>query len=396
MPGPLHGFRIIDLTSMLSGPWATMILADQGADVVKVEMPGSGDHTRSLANQRGNMSANFLNINRNKRSISINLKSERGRELLEALTKTADALVQNFRPGVVDRLGIGEGRIRKVAPNLLYVSISGFGDRGPWAGKPVYDPVIQAMSGLTTVQAGSDAQRPRLVRTVVPDKVSALTAAQAITAGLLARERTGEGQHLKMSMLDAVMAFLWASDMGAQTYVDAQMTDQEAASFIDLIYETRDGFMTVAVMTNKEWQGLAHALDRPEWLEDPRFSSPAARDRHVNDRLVMTQEVLRTRTTAQWMERLEKHDVPCAPALTRSQALNHPQIIASGTLIEIDHPVSGRLRQARPPASFERTPAGIRFGAPRLGEHTDEILLEIGYTSTQIETLRAAGVIGER
>jgi crotonobetainyl-CoA:carnitine CoA-transferase CaiB-like acyl-CoA transferase len=149
-------------------------------------------------------------------------------------------------------------------------------------------------------------------------------------------------------------------------------------------------------MTDKEWRGLAHALDHPEWLEDPRFSSPAARDRHVNDRLVMTQEVLRTRATAQWMERLEKHDVPCAPALTRSQVLNHPQIIASGTLIEIDHPASGRLRQARPPANFERTPAGIRFGAPRLGEHTDEILLEIGYTGTQIEALRATGVIAER
>jgi len=394
MPGPLHGFRIIDLTSMLSGPWATMILADQGADVVKVEMPGSGDHTRSLANQRGNMSANFLNINRNKRSITINLKTEGGRELLEALAKTADALVQNFRPGVVNRLGIGEDRLRKVAPKLLYVSISGFGDQGPWAGKPVYDPVIQAVSGLTSVQAGSDAQRPRLVRTVVPDKVSALTAAQAITAGLLARERTGKGQHLRMSMLDAVMAFLWASDMGAQTYVDAQVTDQEAASFIDLIYETRDGFMTVAVMTNKEWQGLARALDHPEWLEDPRFSSPAARDRHVNERLAMTQEVLRTGTTAQWMERLEEHDVPCAPALTRNEVLNHPQIIASGTVIEIDHPISGRLRQARPPARFEHTPAGVRFGAPRLGEHTDEILLEIGYTSAQIEVLRAAGVIG--
>jgi crotonobetainyl-CoA:carnitine CoA-transferase CaiB-like acyl-CoA transferase len=396
MPGPMHGFRIIDLTSMLSGPWATMILADQGADVVKVEMPGSGDHTRSLANQRGNMSANFLNINRNKRSITINLKTERGRELLEALAKTADALVQNFRPGVVDRLGIGEGRLRKVAPKLLYVSISGFGDRGPWAGKPVYDPVIQAMSGLTTVQAGSDAQRPRLVRTVVPDKVSALTAAQAITAGLLARERTGEGQHLRMSMLDAVMAFLWASDMGAQTYVDAQVTDQEAASFIDLIYETKDGFMTVAVMTNKEWQGLARALDHPEWLGDPRFGSAAARDRYVNERLAMTQEVLRTGTTALWMERLEEHDVPCAPALTRNEVLNHPQIIASGTLIELDHPASGRLRQARPPARFEHTPAGLRFGAPRLGEHTDEILLEIGYTSAQIEVLRAADVIGEK
>ena len=395
MPGPLHGFRIVDLTSMLSGPWATMILADQGADVIKVEMPGSGDHTRSLANQRGNMSANFLNINRNKRSITINLKTERGRELLEELTKTADAFVQNFRPGVVDRLGIGEAHMRKVAPKLLYVSISGFGDRGPWARKPVYDPVIQALSGLATVQAGSDAQRPRLVRTVVPDKVSALTAAQAITAGLLVRERTGEGQHLKMSMLDAVMAFLWASDMGAQTYIDQQVTDQEAASFIDLIYETKDGFMTVAVMTNKEWQGLARALDHREWLEDPRFDSPAARDRHVNERLAMTQEVLRTGTTAQWMQRLEEHDVPCAPALTRNEVLKHPQIVASGTLIKMDHPVSGPLRQARPPARFERTPADVRFGAPRLGEHTDEILLEIGYTKPQIEAWRAARVIGD-
>jgi crotonobetainyl-CoA:carnitine CoA-transferase CaiB-like acyl-CoA transferase len=395
MSGPLHGFRIIDLTSMLSGPWATMILADQGADVVKVEMPGSGDHTRSLANQRGGMSANFLNINRNKRSITINLKTERGRELLEALAKTADALVQNFRPGVVDRLGIGEAHIRKVAPRILYVSISGFGDQGPWAGKPVYDPIIQAMSGLTTVQAGSDAQRPRLVRTVVPDKVSALTAAQAITVGLLARERTGEGQHLKMSMLDAVIAFLWASDMGAQTYIDRPITNQQAASFIDLIYETKDGFMTVAVMTNKEWQELARALDHPEWLEDPRFNSPAARDRHVDERLAMTQEVLRKGTTAQWMERLGKHDVPCAPALTRNEVPNHPQVIASGTLIEIEHPVSGRLRQARPPARFERTPAGVRFGAPRLGEHTNEILLEIGYTGPQIEALRAARVIGD-
>ena len=395
MPGPLHGFRIIDLTSMLSGPWATMILADQGADVVKVEMPGSGDHTRSLANQRGNMSANFLNINRSKRSITINLKTERGLELLGALAKTADALVQNFRPGVVNRLGIGEDRLRKVAPKLLYVSISGFGDQGPWAGKPVYDPVIQAVSGLTSVQAGSDAQRPRLVRTVVPDKVSALTAAQAITAGLLARERTGKGQHLRMSMLDAVMAFLWASDMGAQTYVDAQVTDQEAASFIDLIYETKDGFMTVAVMTNKEWQGLACALDHREWLEDPRFDSPAARDRHVNERLAMTQEVLRTGTTAQWMQRLEEHDVPCAPALTRNEVLKHPQIVAGGTLIKMDHPVSGPLRQARPPARFERTPADVRFGAPRLGEHTDEILLEIGYTKPQIEAWRAARVIGD-
>jgi len=395
MSGPLHGLRIIDLTSMLSGPWATMILADQGADVIKVEVPGSGDHTRSLGNQRGGIAAQFLNINRNKRSITIDLKAERGRGLLTALAQTADALVQNFRPGVVDRLGIGESEIRKVAPSILYVSISGFGEHGPWASKPVYDPVIQAVSGLTTVQAGSDAERPRLVRTVVPDKVSALTAAQAITAGLLARARSGEGQHVRLSMLDAVMAFLWASDMGAQTYPDQAVTNQEAASFIDLIYETKDGFMTVAVMTNKEWQGLVRALERPEWLLDPRFTTPALRNKHVNERLAMTQELLATRTTAEWIARLEACDVPCAPALTRNQVISHPQIVANGTLVETVHPTSGRLRQARPPARFESNPAGIRLGAPRLGEHTEEILEELGYTRAQIDDLRRARVIGD-
>ena len=396
MNGPLSGYRIIDLTSMLSGPWATMILADQGADVIKVEVPGTGDHVRSLGNQRGGMSAMFLNINRNKRSITVDMKTERGRRLLLELVKTADVLVQNFRPGVVERLGIDEAELRRHVPNLIYVSISGFGSTGPWAGKPTYDPVIQAVSGLTTVQAGNDADRPRLVRTVLPDKVASLTAAQTITAALLARAGSGEGQHVQLSMLDAVMAFLWASDMGGQTYPDRPTTDQEAASFIDLIYETRDGFMTVAVMSNKEWAGLTRALDRPEWLTDERFATPSARDRHVEARLEMTQAVLKTHTTAEWMERLEAYDVPCAPALTRNQVLQHPQVLESGTVVETVHHTAGRLRQARPPARFARTPASIRFGAPMLGEHTDEILTSLGYEPAEIAELRAARVIGEK
>lgn len=396
MNGPLSGYRIIDLTTMLSGPWATMILGDQGADVVKVEVPGTGDHVRSLGNQRGGMSAMFLNINRNKRSITIDMKTNRGRDILKQLVRTADVFVQNFRPGVVDRLGIGQAELRGLAPNLIYVSISGFGDTGPWIGKPAYDPVIQAMSGLTTIQAGNDEVRPRLVRTVVPDKVAALTAAQTITAALLARAGSGKGQHVRLSMLDAVLAFLWASDMGAQTYLDRPVTNQEAASFIDLIYETRDGFMTVAVMSNKEWEGVARALDRTEWLADERFSTPSARDKHVDVRLEMTQAVLKTRTTAEWMERLEAHDVPCAPALTRNQLLSHPQVLASGTLVETVHHTAGRLRQARPAAVFERTPTAIRFGAPRLGEHTDEILTSLGYGPSDIAELRAMRVIGQR
>ena len=394
MGGPLHGFRIVDLTTMLSGPWATMMLADQGADIIKVEMPGSGDHVRSLGNQRGGMSAMFLNINRNKRSITVDLKNEQGRELVKELAKTADVFVQNFRPGVVDRLGIGEADIRQVSPKIIYVSISGFGDVGPWVGKPVYDPVIQAVSGLASVQAGSDEARPRLVRTVLPDKISAITAAQAMTAALVARERTGRGQHVRMSMLDAVLAFLWASDMGAQTYPDAAVANHEAASFIDLIYETKDGFMTVAVMSNREWEGLTRALERPDWLADERFATPSARDRHVNERLAMTQEVLRTRTTAEWMARLETNDVPCATALTRSEVLRHPQVIASGAIVETAHLAAGTLRQTRPPARFELTPAAIRRGAPCLGEHTQEILQELGYSAAKIEELRTARVIG--
>jgi crotonobetainyl-CoA:carnitine CoA-transferase CaiB-like acyl-CoA transferase len=222
MAGPLHGIRVVDLTTMLSGPWATMMLADQGADVIKIEVPKSGDHVRSLGNQSAGMSAMFLNINRNKRSVTIDLKSPKGIALLKDIAATADVFVQNFRPGVVDRLGIGYSQIAAINPSVIYVSISGFGETGPYSGKPVYDPVIQAVSGLTTVQAGSDGERPRLVRTVLPDKVSAITAAQSIAAGLFARERTGEGQHIKLSMLDAVLYFLGRATMAPTPILNAR------------------------------------------------------------------------------------------------------------------------------------------------------------------------------
>jgi crotonobetainyl-CoA:carnitine CoA-transferase CaiB-like acyl-CoA transferase len=394
MSGPLSGVRVIDATTMLSGPWATMILADQGADVIKVETPGTGDHVRSLGNRRGGMSSMFLNINRNKRSIALDLKKPAGVEIVKKLIGTADVFVQNFRPGVVDRLGLGYEALSAVNPKLIYLSISGFGHQGPWSGKPVYDPVIQAVSGLTTVQAGSDSERPRLIRTVLPDKLAALTAAQTVTAALFARERNGQGQLIRLSMLDSVLYFLWASDMGGLTYPDQAEAPPTAASFIDLIYATADGHMTVSIMSDKEWRGLCTAFNKPEWLADERFRTPEKRDAHVNERLEITQAVLETKPTAHWMELLEKHDVPCAPALTRREVINHPQVLASDLLREYEHPQAGRLRQTRPPARFEKTPTSIRSGAPLLNEHGTVLLHELGYDTTAIEKLRHEGALG--
>ena len=273
MPGPLDGYRVIDLTSMVSGPFATMMLGDQGADVIKVEALGQGDHTRTGSNRSNGLSSGFLNVNRNKRSIAVNLKDPRGRDAVMRLAAGADVFIQNFRPGVVERLGVAEPEIRAANPGIVYVSINGFGETGPYAHKRVYDPIIQAASGLASVQGGSDDARPRLVRTILPDKLTGVTAAQAVTAALLARERTGEGQHVRLSMLDAVVSFLWASDMGGQTFLEPPPTEQRAASFIDLIYETKDGHMSVAVMSDREWVGLTRAgaagMARGRALQDP-------------------------------------------------------------------------------------------------------------------------------
>jgi crotonobetainyl-CoA:carnitine CoA-transferase CaiB-like acyl-CoA transferase len=394
MPGPLSGYRILDLTSNVSGPLATMILGDQGADVIKVEAPDGGDATRAGGNRRAGFTASFVNNNRNKRSIVLDLKKPAAVQALLRIAAGVDVFVQNFRPGVAERLGVGEEAVRNARSDIVYVSISGFGEKGPYAAKPAYDPVIQGFSGLATVQAGSDEARPRLLRTILPDKLTAITASQAITAALLARERTGEGQHVRLSMLEAVLAFMWASDMGDQTFIGDEPPRQTAASAHDLIYETADGYITAAALTDRQWAGLARAVGHPEWVEDERFRTSALRQKNIDARLELTQQALLTRPAAEWLERLTAAQVPCGPVLTRNQVIRHPQVEALGLVVETEHEKAGRLRQTRAAARFSNTPAKIRRGAPGLGEHTEQILAEFGYSQEEIAGLSAEGVIG--
>jgi len=387
--GPLSGIRVVDLTSMISGPVATMMLADQGADVIKVE-PLSGDLVRYMGPNRNGLTAGFLSANRSKRSLALDLKTEEGMDVVRRLIATADVFVQNFRPGAIDRMGLGEAAVRAIRDDIVYVSISGFGETGPYAHKRVYDPVIQALSGLADIQKDGATGRPKMIRTIIPDKTTAVTAAQAITAALFARERGRGGQHVRLAMLDTMVAYLWPEGMAGYTFIGREVKAARAQFAQDLIFQTTDGYITAGAVSDAEWEGMCRALGRETWLEDPRFRTANDRIVNVAERLAMTAEVLATRSSAEWLERLDANGVPCAPVLERHQVFEHEQIRINGTVTEQDHPVAGRIRQPRPAARFDRTPAGVQRHAPTLGEHSDEILGELGIDPGP---LRARGVV---
>lgn len=390
MAGALDGIRIIDFTQVISGPLATRILADQGADVIKVEPP-AGDILRHMGGMAG-MSPTFVTVNRSKRSVVLDLKKPGAVDALKALVARADVFVQNNRPGAAQRMGIGEPALRAVNPKLLYVSICGFGETGPFAHKRVYDPIIQGMSGLADIQGGVKGP-PGLMRVIVPDKVTALTAAQNIAAALFARERTGKGQHLRLSMLDAVIQFMWPEGMAYHTYIADGLPKPSPVERRDLVFPTRNGHMIASTVALREWQGFCRAVGKPEWLADPRFQDTAGLVANARERLDMMAEVLATGSTEQWLEALDAEDVPCGPVLTRDRMHEHAQIQANGILVEEEHPVVGRIRQTRPAERLDATPSEIAGPAPALGQHTDAVLHEAGLTG-RIETLRANGALG--
>ncbi len=384
--GPLEGIKVLDLTSMVSGPVAAMMLGDQGADVIKIE-PVHGEQLRHLGEPHNGLNPSFYSCNRNKKSLAVDLKSDAGKAILWDLIKDADVLLQNFRPGAMARMGFPVEEVQKVNPRIIFVSISGFGEKGPYAHKRVYDPIIQALSCATDIQADRKTLRPNMFRIILADKVSALTAAQAVSSALFHRERKGEGQHIKISMLEATIAFLWPEGMAGLVFEDQEMDVKRTYSSIDLIYETKDGYMTISIISDKEWQGICTTLGREELIEDERFKTAFARRKHAELRRQVIGEEVSKRTTAELLEKLDAADVPCAPLLDRMDLIDHPQIVEAETILREAHEGFGEVRQARPAARFESTPASLRSAAPQLGEHSLSVLQSLGYDQARCDQL---------
>ena len=395
MPGPLAGIRVLDLTSVVSGPLAAMFLADQGAEVIKIE-PLGGDitrHSRQSVSASGEFSALFVSTNRGKRSLSLDLKRPEAAKIMRKLAARADVLVQNFRPGTIERLGLGEPALRASNSRLIYVSISGAGESGPYAGKRVYDPIIQGLSGFADIQSDPKTRRPRMIRTIVADKTTAIFAAQAVTAALFARERTGEGQHIRLAMLDTMIAYLWPEAMMQYTVVGREGSTADPVARPDLIFEAADGYITVGTISDSEWRGFCAASERPDLAEDPRFNTPGGRAANATDRILLMAEIIKKHPTAEWLKRLDTNDVPSSPVLRRSEVIANEQVLARELIAEFDHPDIGLVRQPKPAARFDRTPAAIRGPAPRIGEHSAIILSELGLETAEIERLATEEVV---
>ena len=396
MSGPLEGVKVIDASAVLSGPLCTMMLADQGADVLKVEPHGMGDTLRLPNFARGGLTSFFVNANRNKRSIVLDLGQEAGREVVHRLVGDADVFVQNWRPGAADRLGLGDAALRERNPDLIYCSISGYGPDGPYAQRRVYDPIIQCLSGHVGVQLNPEVPIRDLVRNVVSDKSSAYTAAQAITAALFARERGAGGQHVEVPMLDASLAFFWSDGMIAHTWQGEDTPTGNPLYEIYRLWETADGHVIYFAATDDENHGLFRALGHPEWCDDPRFATVEARGVPENagalGELVMN-EILKL-STAEVTERLVAEDVPVGPVLSLDDLAHDPQIQHNEAILEFEHPSAGRFRQARPAARFQKTPQDPhRLLPPLHGEHTEDVLRELGYGDADLARLRESGVI---
>ncbi len=392
--GPLSGVKVLDLSIALTGPYAAALLADQGADVIKIERPGIGDIARWVGVAVNGMSAFYLACNRGKRCIALDLSAAEGQEIAVQLAADADVILQNFRPGVIDRLGLGYDAIRKINPDVVYASISGYGPVGPYRDRSAYDTSIQAYAGFAATQAEPGGGPPTFLRQNAADKVSSLYAAQAITAALFARASGRGGQHLELGMADACVSFLWAEAAGNEVLLDSDGTMPSSfnAGFSPMRF--LDGWGIVVPTTDADFAGMCKSLDVEGW-DDPRIKTVGERrkNRDVLEPIMdMCYAMAANLTQAEATERFIRERVAFAMVLTAAEMVDDPHAVAIGMFEEFDHPVVGRARLPRHPTQFHETPASLAGGAPALGQHTDEILTELGL-SDRIASLRDASIV---
>ena len=380
--GPLSGVRVADFSAVFSGPICASILADQGADVIKIES-FEGDLMRRGLPQQDGMGSAFVTMNRNKRSLALDLSSAPGKAIASKLILSCDVVIENFRPGVMDRLELGYSEFQKEHPKLVYVSINGVGAVGPYSGRRVYDAVIQAISGFSALKGD---EKPEMVDTLICDKITSLTAAEATVAALFQAERSGKGQLVEVSMLDSALSFLWPDTMNNFTFLDGE---NEWVDYLDhsvFLHETKDGWIATMPVQDREVKAAFKALELDELIEDPRFVDQPSRARHRSELRALANEAYGKFTTDELCEKLEAEDVPYSRLNNRKEVIQDPQIEAMGALLKYEDPGAGSIRTPRPPAQFNETPSNIRRAAPRLGEHSREVLAEIGYPEEEIQT----------
>jgi crotonobetainyl-CoA:carnitine CoA-transferase CaiB-like acyl-CoA transferase len=394
MAGPLDGVRIIEVSERISGPLAVMLLADQGADVIKVEPPPHGEGNRELSNYRKGMAGLYANCNHGKRSIGIDLKTSAGLELLYALVRDADVFVQNWRPGVAERLQVGEDDLRAIRPDLIYATINGYGDDGPYADRRGYDPVFQALTGFVDAQLNPEMPLPDLVRNAVVDKATSYTLAQGITAALFARERGAPGQHVRVSMIDAGLMFFWPDGMLRETLVGDDVRSPMVPGERYRLTPTSDGYLVVWAGSAEQMRATLRAVGRDDLAVSPgQQGREMIREDNQRMRAEAVAEGLGRMTSAEAYERLVEEGVPVAPILTQREILVDPQLSHNGTIIEATHPVYGRYRRVNPAARFSLTPTRTTPAAALYGENTEEILDELGVSPARRADLQERGVI---
>ncbi len=391
----LNGVRIIDLSRVLAGPYCTMLLADYGAEVIKIEQPGKGDGTRQWGPPwEGGESAYYLSANRNKKSVTLNLKSEQGREILRKLIAGADVLIENFKPGTMARLGLGYESLLESFPGLIICAISGFGQDGPYRDRSGYDFIIQAMGGIMSISGPADGE-PSKVGVAIVDITTGLFAANAILAALHHRQRTGEGQFIDVALLDAQVG--WLANVAHNYFASGEMPRRYGNAHANVVpyesFATADGHVTLGIGTDEQFRRFCDAAERPDLGQDERFKTNADRVKNRNQLISELRALLLTKKSSDWLNLLEQQGIPGGPINDIPSTLADPQVLHRQMVQEVEHPTAGTIKQLGPVAKLSRTPATVRSAPPLLGADTGLVLGELGYSDAQIEALQADGVI---